>query len=97
MAIYKKAEDLEQRNPSVFDNVYKPGDEVPHSGIYHCETCGQEDAINKEDGFPPQNRHQHPQGLGPIRWRAVVITKTKKEGLLKDLFDNYAKDLQGRR
>jgi hypothetical protein len=78
MAIYKNSRNVRQADLPVFDNTHKPGDPVPHSGIYHCETCGKEVAANAGDGLPPQNHHQHKQGLGPIKWRAIVITDDGK-------------------
>ena len=31
-----------------WDNIYKPSDQVPHSGIYKCTGCNKEITSNKE-------------------------------------------------
>lgn len=77
MAICKNMKNVKKSNSPIFDLEYSPRDPVPHSGIYRCVVCGQEDAVNEHDGFPPQNRHQHPKELGEIRWKAIVLTEPK--------------------
>jgi hypothetical protein len=57
-------------------STYKPGDQVPVSGIYKCVNCKREITSNQGDPFPSQNHHQHPGGLGDIRWKLIVRTNT---------------------
>lgn len=61
----------------VWDTVHSIGDNVPVSGIYRCETCGDEITSNKDTTFPPQNTHQHPGSAKTIGWRLIVETQTK--------------------
>jgi hypothetical protein len=72
MALYKDGRYLSQNTSTEFDAVHKPGESVPHSGIYRCEGCGKEIAANLGDPLPPQNHHQHEPGKGDIRWRMIV-------------------------
>jgi len=37
--------------------AYHPGEEVPISGIYNCENCGNQVACSKGDNFPPCSKH----------------------------------------
>ncbi|PEN08764.1 hypothetical protein CRI93_03130 [Longimonas halophila] len=78
MAQYKYRTHLNQGNSSVYDNLYKPGENCPNSGIYRCDVCGDEIASNKGNPFPPQNHHQHAQGRGPIRWKLLVYAQQNK-------------------
>lgn len=77
MASYKYAKHLTQNDSDQFDIEFKPG-EVPHnSGIYRCKNCGDEIAANKGNPLPPQNHHQHANGL-PIRWNLLVYAVQQK-------------------
>ncbi|MNG84897.1 hypothetical protein D3C76_391000 [compost metagenome] len=59
---------------TAWTNTYRPGQEVPTSGIYRCLGCGSEIASNQGTPFPPQNHHQHRQpGVG-ITWQLIVKT-----------------------
>lgn len=78
MALYKYEKYLKNSTDSGFDTLYKPGDNCPHSGIYKCETCGDEIASNKGNPFPPQNHHQHATGQGPIKWKLIVYAQQKQ-------------------
>jgi len=64
-------------NKDWWKNIYKPGDEVPVSGIYRCLGCGREVTSNEPDRFPPQNHHQHTIAQGVVRWKLNVRTNTK--------------------
>lgn len=64
-------------NKEWWKTTYKPGDEVPVSGIYRCLGCGKEVTCNDPDCFPPQNHHQHTAAQGTIRWKLNVRTNTK--------------------
>lgn len=77
MAWYKNADNLVKANgtEAVWSTFYKPGDNVPQSGIYRCRNCGKEATCNSGDSFPPQNHHQHPQA-GPVLWNLIVWTNT---------------------
>lgn len=72
MAFYKYAHYLSKNEHIAFDETHKPGQQVPHSGIYRCEGCGREVASNEGQPFPPQNHHQHSNQEGTIRWRLIV-------------------------
>jgi hypothetical protein len=42
--------------------TYSPGDIVPESGIYKCNTCGNEVTCVQGERFPPcANGCRHPQ------------------------------------
>jgi hypothetical protein len=41
------------------DSLYYRRYIVPKSGIYKCQGCNKEITSNKDDPFPPQNKHQH--------------------------------------
>lgn len=75
MAQYKYNKYLNQNDSNAFDTIYKPGDTTPNSGIYRCESCGDEVASNKGNPLPPQNHHQHRTGQGAIRWKLIVFAQ----------------------
>jgi hypothetical protein len=77
MAQYKYAQFLSQSDHQAYDNLYGPGAICPDSGIYRCETCGDEMASNKGNPLPPQNHHQHAPGAGAIRWRLIVFAQQR--------------------
>ncbi len=57
--------------------IHTPGQDVPNSGIYRCQNCGKEVTCNKDDPFPPQNKHQHGNDCkGSIKWKLLVKTET---------------------
>lgn len=60
-----------------WNETHRPGEDVPHSGIYFCTSCEREVACNEGDPFPPQNHHQHHAGIPPIRWKLLVKTEAK--------------------
>lgn len=62
---------------SPWTTLYEISDTVPLSGIYRCHGCGDEITCNRDDGFPPQNHHQHPDPAVPVQWQLIVSTKTK--------------------
>lgn len=77
MAFYVDTNHVTKANPhEAFDKVHSPGSIVPHSGIYRCVNCGDENACNKGDPLPPQNRHQH-KTQTPIGWRLLVFAQQK--------------------
>lgn len=71
MARYKYGDYLKHSEHSIYDDIHKPGETVPYSGIYRCTGCDDEVASNKGDPFPPQNHHQHTNNT-PIRWKLLV-------------------------
>jgi hypothetical protein len=75
MALYKDTANVKLGHGSAFETTHRPGERVPHSGIYRCENCGDEIASNHGDPFPPQNHHQHKPGAGEIRWRMLVYAQ----------------------
>lgn len=60
-----------------WSNAYGIGATVPASGIYRCTGCGDEITSNKDDKFPPQNRHQHANPATAVQWQLIVKTQTK--------------------
>lgn len=77
MALYKHGNLLGQSQDGAFDNVFMPGAAAPHSGIYRCTACGDEDACNKGNPLPPQNHRQHNPALGHIRWQLLVFAQQR--------------------
>lgn len=77
MALYKYGGYLAQSQHITFDTLYSPGNTCPQSGIYRCESCGDEIASNQGNPFPPQNHHQHVPGSGPIRWKLIVFAQQR--------------------
>jgi hypothetical protein len=75
MATYKDSSQVTRLDSSVFDTTYRPGTPAPHSGIYVCINCLDEDACNKGNPLPPQNHRQHQTSKGPILWRLLVWTQ----------------------
>lgn len=76
LAQYKYAQYLQENNHAEFDADYAPGTVMNNSGIYRCKNCGDEIAANKGNPLPPQNHHQHANGL-PIRWQLLVFAVQK--------------------
>lgn len=76
MHITKIGNTLLGRAPE-WSNAYGIGATVPASGIYRCTGCGDEITSNKDDKFPPQNRHQHVNQSVPVQWQLIVKTQTK--------------------
>lgn len=75
MALYVDSALVRKTNPQdAFSRTYKPRDTVPHSGIYRCDVCGDEDCCNAGDPFPPQNHSQH-KSKEPISWRLLVYAQ----------------------
>lgn len=75
MAVYKHSQFLVKSDHQAFDQIQTPGTATPHSGIYRCEGCGENEVSTFGHPLPPQNHHQHTQSQGPIRWRLIVATK----------------------
>ncbi len=40
-----------------WNDVHRPGEEIPHSGIYFCTGCNKEIACNEGDPFPQNHSH----------------------------------------
>ena len=78
MAQYKYSKYLNENDSAAYDELHKPGENCPNSGIYRCESCADEIASNKGNPFPPQNHHQHAPGKGPIVWRLIVFAQPNK-------------------
>ena len=75
MALYRDTDHVKVANPhAIFEAVHKPGEIAEHSGIYRCVNCGDEDACNKGNSFPPQNKHQHASS-SPIGWKLLVLSQ----------------------
>lgn len=78
MAQYKYQAYLNQFDNAAYDTLHRPGEICHNSGIYRCESCGDEIAANKGDPFPPQNHHQHAPGKGAIQWKLIVFAQQLK-------------------
>lgn len=76
MAYYKYADNLQKKSHAAFDAELAPGSEAANPGIYRCVNCGDEIGIAKGHTLPPQNHHQHQNGL-PIRWKLLVCAVQK--------------------
>ena len=76
MAQYKYSTYLHHETSVAFDDIYQPGDACKHTGIYRCETCGDEIAVNKGAPLPSPNHHQHASGRA-IRWRLIVVAQQR--------------------
>jgi hypothetical protein len=70
--LYKYSHFLLKSEDAVFDRIFTPGVDTPHSGIYRCEGCGREVTSVADHPLPPQNHHQHDASQGAIRWRLAV-------------------------
>ena len=76
MALYKYSNNLAQNNHQAFDDELAPGSEAVNADIYRCVNCGDEIGIAKGHVLPPQNHHQHSNGL-PIKWKLLVCAIQK--------------------
>jgi hypothetical protein len=72
MALYMHGNFLTQSGDATFNQVYHPGAQTPHSGIYRCLGCGREVVSENGKPLPPQNHHQHAPQQGGIRWQMIV-------------------------
>jgi hypothetical protein len=78
MALFQEKPLVKHLNHAAFDRKFRPGSEVPFSGIYRCINCGDEVALNKGTPFPPQNHHQHTSRERPIIWQLLVFAVQQK-------------------
>ena len=77
MALYKYVHYLHPSRHPEFDRVYRPGDTCVNSGIYRCEGCADEIALNTGTLFPPADHHQHAPNQGPVRWKLIVFAQER--------------------
>jgi hypothetical protein len=77
MAQFKHGQHLTKSDNSAYDLTHSPGAAAPNPGIYRCVACGDEIGIAKGHTLPPQNHHQHAQGLGRIEWQLLVFAQGK--------------------
>ena len=75
MALYKYSQHITVSADNGFDTIYSPGTTASRSGIYRCEGCGKEIAINGGNPLPLQNHHQHTAAQGTKRWRMIVCAQ----------------------
>jgi hypothetical protein len=75
MATYQDSGNVTRKEDPMFTPTYPPGTPAPHSGIYMCINCRDEDACNRGNPLPPQNHRQHRDTTRPIRWRLLVCTQ----------------------
>lgn len=77
MALYTDTPNVVHvKEQDAFTVTHGPGSKVQHSGIYRCINCGDENACNKGDSFPPQNTKQH-TSCKAISWRLLVFAQQK--------------------
>jgi hypothetical protein len=75
MALYRDVSHLLKAEAhECFECIYEPGERAPYSGIYRCDTCGEEAACTKGDPLPSQDVHNHPS-FTPIGWRLLIIAE----------------------
>lgn len=76
MAWYVDSGNLTKANgtEAVWTTDYDPGDTVPQSGIYKCQSCKREVTSNKGDPFPPPSHHSHAPKA--VKWRLAIWTNT---------------------
>lgn len=74
MALYKYSQYLDHSSHQAFDQIHRPGETTPFSGIYRCEGCGKNEVSVAGRPLPPQNHHQHTMSQGAIRWRLIAAT-----------------------
>lgn len=77
MAQYKYSQHLKQHDSAAFDERHAPGIAAGNAGIYRCVACGDEIGIAKGHALPPQNHHQHAQGIGKIEWQLLVFAQQR--------------------
>jgi hypothetical protein len=66
---------LGEEHYHVFEKSYFPGEDTPHSGIYRCKICNQNEASVK--GMPLPSEHHNPHENGkPIEWHLIVAAHT---------------------
>jgi hypothetical protein len=85
MAYYKNGEWVKETQTGALDDYFKgtyaPGEETPHSGIYHCDVCGFEVVSTKGNPLPTQDHSEHDTSKrGPIKWRLIVLPFHKRLG-----------------
>ena len=71
----KYLEKTSEPEGSVWQKLFSPGTTCPDSGIYRCNSCGDEVTSNKGDPLPPQNHKQHTSDK-KILWELIIKTKT---------------------
>jgi hypothetical protein len=75
MALYKHKQYLDDSDHGAFDELHRPDNIAPNSGIYRCEACGAEVICEKSKALPPNGHHVHTEEIGRIRWRLIVLAQ----------------------
>jgi RNA polymerase-binding transcription factor DksA len=71
MATYKYLTYLAERPDDIFDDAYRQGNIIFHSGIYQCFECGAEIALPERKVFPTCGLCV-PGGQDRTLWRLLV-------------------------
>ena len=72
MAYYKDITLLRRETGAEYDLVHAAGEQVPFTGIYRCQGCGNSIAALAGNRFPPPNHHDHNALQPRMRWQLVV-------------------------
>jgi hypothetical protein len=75
MATYKYQNYLTLKKHPSFDIVFRPSSPVPCGGIYRCNGCGTEIALEGIGFFPDGRHHTHTPVQGALTWQLVVATE----------------------
>lgn len=54
-------------------SLYGPAEMAPASGIYRCDGCDQEIAVQRDHPLPASGHHSH-RGALRVQWRLVMKT-----------------------
>ena len=80
MALFKYPNQFKQDQSTAFDQIHRPGQLTPYSGIYRCQGCGVEIVSEYNKPFPPTRSCplHHPNGKsGTVTWRLVAFAEHK--------------------
>ncbi|SOD42284.1 hypothetical protein SAMN06298226_2620 [Nitrosovibrio sp. Nv4] len=72
MALYQDQSFLIQSSQPLFDLKNAPGAIATASGIYRCNGCGCEIAVEKGYELPSHAKHDHGFQFGPATWQLIV-------------------------
>lgn len=82
MALFQTDRFLHKIENKAFDKIHQPGEIAPFSGIYRCEGCGVELAVEDKQRLPSHRTcvNHHPEGRkGDVSWRLIVYANHKGE------------------
>lgn len=75
MAFYSDTEHLHRCDDEAFNELFKPGQKPPRSGIYRCKACGYEIVAETSRSFPSTHASHDPNDK--ILWELIVKAKHK--------------------